>query len=423
VSAHATWYAGVSRWCAEHVRTADQPTCLRIARAERNNIDAALAWCSTQDPALGTDIATRMGWTWVVMGEGTAGAARLRKADSLEARPRHRLQTHLLAGWLEASAGDVQLAEDDISAARDIATALADDLAGADVERHEAFVALQQGRPDLAARSARRSLEAYRPADRQWEAAASLILAGYAALMVGDTATAGAEAATAAQILAPIDDAWGLLHAQALLAGVARAEGRLGDASRALREAAENARVLDFPGQVALHLTNLGEVERRLGQDRGAERTLRRAIDQAIAAGDGRLAATARLHLAQLLRAEGQRAAALDLLERNVEWYTQSGGGDGALLSRCILAAERRDGAALASVLDEAERTQDLPVRVHALDAQARHAAMDARSASARTLLERADEAAALAPAAVAEWDRHDKHQAMSLLSPSSTSC
>ena len=193
------------------------------------------------DPALGAEIATRMGWTWVVMGEGPVGAARLRKATSSE-----------------ASAGDLTLAGNDLRAARRIATELNDDLARADVERHEAFLALQQGRPDVAGRSARRSLEAYRCADRAWEAAASLVLAAYAALMVGDTATATREATVAAEIVSPIDDAWALVHA--------------------LREAAEKSRVLGFPGQEALHLASLCEIERQLGNDARAVRTLHRAI-------------------------------------------------------------------------------------------------------------------------------------------------
>ena len=361
-------------------------------------------------------IATEMGWTWVVMGEGPVGAARLRKANSSHAKPLHRLRAHLLAAWLEASAGDLVLAENDLGAARRIATALNDELDSADVDRHEAFLALQQGRADVAARSARRSLDANQRAERPWETAASLILAAYAALMVGDTATAAREATAAVEILAPIDDAWALVHAQGLLAGIARVEGRLDDASHALRGAAEKSRVLGFSGQAALHLASLGEVERQLGQDRRAVRTLRRAVDQAMAGGDGRLAATARLHVAQLLRADGQGPAALDLLEQNVEWYAHAGGGDGALLSTCVLAAETRDARALASVLDEARRTHDVPLQIHALDAQAHHAALDAQPALAFTLLGQADDAAALTPTAIPERERHDKRQALSLL-------
>ena len=37
-------------WCDAHVRSDRQPECLAIARAERANIDAALAWCAANDP-------------------------------------------------------------------------------------------------------------------------------------------------------------------------------------------------------------------------------------------------------------------------------------------------------------------------------------------------------------------------------------
>ena len=37
-------------WCEAHVRGRRQPECLAIARAERANIDAALAWCRRNDP-------------------------------------------------------------------------------------------------------------------------------------------------------------------------------------------------------------------------------------------------------------------------------------------------------------------------------------------------------------------------------------
>ena len=37
-------------WCEDHVRSDRQPECVAIARAERANVDAALAWCAAQRP-------------------------------------------------------------------------------------------------------------------------------------------------------------------------------------------------------------------------------------------------------------------------------------------------------------------------------------------------------------------------------------
>ncbi len=132
--------------------------------------------------------------------------------------------------------------------------------------------------------------------------------------------------------------------------------------------------------------------------------------------GDASLQGRPMERVAQLLRAEGQGPAALDLLGQNVEWYAHAGGGDGALLSTCILVAETRDAPALASVLAAARRTHDVPVQIHALDAQAHHAALAARPAVAFGLLGQADDEAARSPTAVPERERHDKRRALSLL-------
>ena len=72
-AAHAAWYAETADWCDEHVRSDRQPECLAIARAERANVDVALAWCARQRPALGVRIANGFGWTWVVLGDGRPG--------------------------------------------------------------------------------------------------------------------------------------------------------------------------------------------------------------------------------------------------------------------------------------------------------------------------------------------------------------
>src|SRR3954471_16685629 len=165
-AAHATWYAETATWCDDHIRTSEQGSCLAVVRAERTNIDVALTWCRQHDPPLGAQIAVGMGWAWVVLGDGTAGAARIRDALSPGATPPQRIRGHLLAGWLEASAGDLDLAGRDLEAARTLADLLGDDLISADAFRHQAFLALQQGRSDLAVTAAHRSLATYRSTER-----------------------------------------------------------------------------------------------------------------------------------------------------------------------------------------------------------------------------------------------------------------
>jgi predicted ATPase/DNA-binding SARP family transcriptional activator len=410
-AAHAVWYAEIAAWCEEHVRGDRQPTCLAIVRAERSNIDVALAWCASHDPPRGVHIANGFGWTWVVLGDGTAGAARVRNAMFDQAPARDRAAGLLLAGWLEASAGNVELAQADLDRARKLAEELSDDVLVADVDRHQAFLAIQQGRPELVLSAAVGSLTTYRRHGLKWPTAASLLLGAFGSIMLGDTGTATRDATEALHILTPLGDSWGLVHAQAMLGGIAQAEHRLDDAAIALERAAEASATMGFLGQAALHRATLARVQQRAGDPRAAA-SYQRAIGDAVASGDGRLAATARLNLARFRRSTGDVAAATALLEENERWYASAGGGDFALLTYCILAAVRDDSAKLEAALKEAHATGNIEVQVHALDALARLAATQGHLESARSLLNEADKLAPQIVHLLDESDRLDGNEA-----------
>jgi predicted ATPase/DNA-binding SARP family transcriptional activator len=408
-AAHAEWYAETASWCEAHVRGERQTECVAIARAERMNTDAGLAWCRLHDPLLGVRIANGFGWTWVVLGDGTAGAARVRQALTRAIPARERATGLLLAGWLEASAGDVALAQTDLDAARAIAADLGDDVLRADVDRHQAFLAIQQGRPDDVLSSASASLATYRPLSMDWRTAGSLLLAAFGSLLTGDTSTAARDATESLGILRRLGDSWGMVHAEAMIGGIAQAEHRFDDAARALNHAAEESRRLGFLGQAALHLATLGRVQQRAGNTHEAASTFERAIGDAVAGGDGRLAATARLNLARLRRSGGESSTAITLLEQNQRWYDDAGGGEGALLTRCVLAATAGEDAALQSVLADAVSSGNDEVRVYALDALARASAAQGDREHAQRLLEEADSLAPAVAHLVDEQDRLDK--------------
>ncbi len=394
LAAHAEWCGRLAAWCEAHVRSDRQPDCLAIARAERANVDAALRWCAERDPVRGARIAVDFGWTWVVLGDGTAGAARLRNALCAASPARDLATGRLLVAWLEASAGNVQLAQHDLDGARGLAVDLADDVLVADVERHQAFLAIQEGRPALARTAAAAGLVSYRAHGLGWSTAAVLLLGAYGALMAGDLDTAGREAAEAAAILEQIGDAWGQVHAQAMLGAVAQAEHRFADAARTLERAADTSLALGFLGQAALHRATLARVQHRAG-DPHAAGSYERALEAATAGGDGRLAATARLNLGRLRRSTGDTEAAVALWEENARWYAAAGGGDLALLNSCLLVAARGDRDALEATLSEAERVSDVESEVYALDGLAAAAAADGDPTAAGSLLRRADVRAA----------------------------
>jgi predicted ATPase/DNA-binding SARP family transcriptional activator len=326
-AAHLGWYAGRAARCADLVHTAEQAGCVVFARDERADLDAAMGWGLLHDPAAASQIGLGMAWTWIVLGDGSAGAARIRAvleaADTAAAQARGRLA----AAWLESSAGDLALARADLDGAAAIATTVGDPMLAADVHWHAAFVAIQEGRPDVVLEESAAALASYRSAGTKWSVAAALLLSAYGSLMVGDVATAHAAAAEAQRILEEVDDAWGQTHAQGILAGVAEAMGRFHDAATAFAGAADAAERLGFTGQAALHRASWARCLAAAGGD-AAREAHERALAEAGAVGDGRLAASVRLHLAQLLRAAGEPERAVTLLRENERWYAAAGGGD-----------------------------------------------------------------------------------------------
>jgi predicted ATPase/DNA-binding SARP family transcriptional activator len=427
--AHADWYAQRADWCEVNIRGRNQPACLAFARAERANVDAALTWTSTNEPDLGARIATGFGWTWVVLGDGTAAASRVRDTLSSTTTPSttaasttasttalsQRASALLVAGWLEASAGDVGLAHRDLDEAGSIADQLDSEKLKADVARHRAFVHLQQGVPAAASACAAASLTTYRRLDLEWETAASLVLAAYGALMLGDTAPAARAGDEAVTILAPLGDSWGLVHATAMLGGIAQAEHRFSDAIDALSAAAQESTALGFLGQAALHRGSLARAQQRAGRPVDAAASFHQALTAATASGDGRMAATARLDLARLLSSTGNGPAAVSLLRENLDWYESAGGGAGALLSRCVLAARTSDRDSLETVLTEARAEDDPEVTVLALDGLARLSTQDGDREHATELIAEADALQSAVAHLLDDADRPDRAAALAL--------
>ncbi len=224
--------------------------------------------------------------------------------------------------------------------------------------------------------------------------------------MLGDTAAAARDGAEAVEILTPMGDSWGLVHAMAMLGGIAQVEHRFEDAIDALSSAAQESTALGFLGQAALHPGSLARVQQRAGDVAGATASFEQALSAATASGDGRMAATARLNLARLLRSAGDGAAAVALLKENLEWYAGAGGGDGALLSRCLLAIETDDRDSLEVVLALARAEETHLVTVLALDGLARLSAEAGDDVRARELVAEAD---ALHPAVAHLLDDADR--------------
>ncbi len=88
------------RSSTQGVRSSRQAEHLAFARAERANIDAALAWSATHDPLLALGIVNGFGWAWVVLGDSRGAQRILAALDAAgDAAPvRDRASALLLAG-------------------------------------------------------------------------------------------------------------------------------------------------------------------------------------------------------------------------------------------------------------------------------------------------------------------------------------
>jgi predicted ATPase/DNA-binding SARP family transcriptional activator len=339
-AAHAHWFADAADRAHAEARGPRQREHLDLARTERANIDAALSWCVTHDPALGVRIALGFGWTWVMLGTGVDGAQRVRRAlDSASAGSQQRARALILCGWFEASGGNLHQAVTDLEEA----ITLGDEAGSATARLHLAFIHTQGGRaPD-----ALTLLDRCRPQlahhGLTWEEGTSWLLAAWAHITQGDFAAGEDACRRALAALKPLADGWALAHAEGLLGELALGRLQLPEAVAHLTSAAHSAGTLGFEAAQAHHLLNLGRAELQSGDVEPGRSTLERAIHLAGRCGDARTAASARTHLAQLLCDTGETAAALAQAEQAASWFDAAGGGDGAAHAAELLADLRRD--------------------------------------------------------------------------------
>jgi predicted ATPase len=399
LDAHARWYAEAAARSTTGVRGVDQAAHLHLARTERANIDAALAWSVGHDAVRALDLATGFGWSWVVLGD-SRGAERilttLEAATGLATAAR-RAEALLLAGWIEASTGDLARAREHV----DAAAALAEDAGDLDLQARSAYylayVVSHHGDFQRALALTDRSRALYDGLDRPWDQAANALFAARAAISAGDEERSVQSVAEVERWLAVVEDPWLHARGEATRGELARLQGRFEDAVAHLAAAVDGSHRLGFLQTEAYQLSALGRAQCQAGDYASGAATLRTSIDKAEATGDPRLAALVRVHLGRVLRAEGDLAGSRGALEAAVAWHRGVGGGEQALLGECLLmaldasAGGARAGAALESLLADATEQGAGHVEVFALDALALLAHDAGDLTAADDLLERAD--------------------------------
>jgi predicted ATPase/DNA-binding SARP family transcriptional activator len=418
--AHARWYASAADAAEKGSRGPDQPQHLAFARTERANLDNALAWATANDPATGLRIALGFGWAWAILGAGPDTAERIRDAirAAADAPALDRSRALLLAGWLEASGGDLGVAAADL----DMAAQFGDDEARSVSRLYLAFVRSQQGRPREALDLLAECRPQFQTLGRRWEEGACWLLSAWAEIGLGQLAKGAAACVEALRLLQPLGDQWALSHAEGMLGGLAQAQHRFPDAIAHLERAAAATHRLRFAAAEAHHLANLGRAHEQNADRAAAVATLERSITTARETGDRRTAALAAARLARILRVTGDRTAARGLAAEARDWYVAAGGGEGLLLAEYVLAVldadESRPEAEreLSAVLARARDARDGEVEVLTLDGLARLHAHNSRRTQAREMLDTAD---ALMPAVahlVTDAERTDALTARAVL-------
>jgi predicted ATPase/DNA-binding SARP family transcriptional activator len=411
LDAHSAWFAIAAGSSTDGVRSARQAEHLSFARTERANLDAALAWSGAHDPLRALKIVNGFGWAWIVLGD-SRGAQRILVALAATgdlAPARERAVALLLAAWIEASTGNLELARRHVAGARE----LADD---ADLEArcgyYLAYVVSHHGAWQQALELTARSRELYGGLDRPWDQAANALFAARAAISAGDRRRAAEARDEVEHRLRGVDDPWLGVRRDAMLGELARVEHRFDEAVDHIGRAAETSARLGFLQTEAYQVTSLGRAQCQAGDYATGAATLQLGIAKAEATGDVRLAALGRVHLGRVLRALGQTAAARAALEAASAWHREAGGGEQAALGECLLAAlDAADGVPgseqrLVTLLDAARRSGDAPVEIFALDALARLAGDNA-------LHEAADRRMEAASHFITEQDRTDaRHRA-----------
>jgi predicted ATPase/DNA-binding SARP family transcriptional activator len=411
LAAHAGWFATAAATSTAGVRSAGQAEHLAFARTERANIDAALAWTAAHDPLLALAIVNGFGWAWIVLGD-SRGAQRILAALAAagETAPaRDRAAALLLAGWLEASTDQLELAHEHVAAAAALADAAADTDLQARCAYYAAYVVSHHGEFERALELTDRCHALYAGLERPWDQAANWLFAARAAISAGDRVRAAAARDQVEHWLGAVEDPWLHVRYEAMLGELARIEHRFDAAVLHSGRAAETSGRLGFLQTEAYQLSSLGRAQCQAGDYRAGAATLELAIEKAAATGDLRMVALARVHLGRVLRALGRTAGARAALEAAATWHRDGGGGEQAALGDCLLAALDGNEDRLAAILDAARRDDDAPVEVLALDALARIAAQRGDAAAAAELTGAADRRMAAAAHFITERDRTDR--------------
>ena len=400
------------------MRSSRQAEHLAFARAERANIDAALAWSAAHDPLLALDIVNGFGWAWIVLGDSRGAQRILAALDAAgDAAPaRDRAGALLLAAWIEASTGHLELAREHIAAATELADAIGDVDLQARCCYYLAYVVSHHGEWAQALELTDRSRALYDGLDRPWDQAANWLFAARAAISAGDRGAQRRGARPGPALAARSSTTRGSTFAATRCSASWPASSTASTTpSLHIGRAAETSRRLGFLQTEAYQVSSLGRAQCQAGdyddrrrhagaRDREGRGHRRRTPGGARPGAPRPCAAGART-------GDAQRGPRSRRRPRGIAPPAAASRPRSA--SACWRRWTPRIGPPapserLVAILDEARGDDDAHVEVFALDALARIAAKRGDIAAARGLCEAADRRMEAASHFITELDRTD---------------
>ena len=274
------WAVALAERAEPELEGARQVAWLGRLDEEHDNFVAALAWAvECGDAELGLRLATALTPFWEarsLIGEGRRWLAELLTgrdvAPTCDVDARLRARALIAAGRLAINAGDHAAAQAHLTRARDIAQALSDRPARADVAYGLGYLARVRGDYPAAREHLQDALAAFRELGDTARTADTLVSLGVAAYFQGDLSAARALYEDGLVAYQAVGNRRGMAKALNDLGEVALEEGELAAARRFEEESLTIAREVGEPERVAFALAALAGVAAAQGK---AERALR----------------------------------------------------------------------------------------------------------------------------------------------------
>ena len=276
-AAHAAWFADAAGSSTQGVRSSRQAEHLAFARAERANIDAALAWSIVQRPA-GSRSASSTGSVGPGSSSATAEARNGSWPHSTRPATPHRPETGPTPCCSQGGSKRRPVASNSPATTSPPPPTWPTRSTMSTCKRAAVTTSPTSCRMHGEFRQAieltDRSDALYAGLDRPWDQAANWLFAARAAISADDEERSVEAVDHVQHWLRTVDDPWLHVRGEAVLGELARIQHRFDDAVVHLGRAAETSRRLGFLQTEAYQLSSLGRAQCQAGDYHAGSATL-----------------------------------------------------------------------------------------------------------------------------------------------------